>query len=637
MARVAVLLLGVALLVATDAAPAAGATPAAAVRGLSDGRVLASSDPATRAAGIRLAVELGARVARFPIAWNTVAAQGLRAPSEALLPLSDPAHPSYDWRRIDATMRDLSAAGLQPLAYFATAPAWAQSAPRYLFASIGTWAPHPGALAAFASAVARRYDGTYPDPKRPGQALPRLQHFQTWNEPNLSRYLEPQWIGTNLGRAELFSPRWYRRMHAAAYAAIHARQTDAVVGLAGLAPTGEHASGTARVEPLRFLRALLCTGAASQSCGSPLPFDAIAMHPLSTGNPDDPAQGADNLSVADLEPKLAAVLSEARRAGRLSTSAARAPLWITELNWTSADDGGVPAAKQVAVIGRAMLRLRQAGATVVAWQFATDPPPERTLGPRRPAGLTVPVPGDGRRLPGQPKQFLTGFRFPVAAIALSPTSAYVWAQPPATITGPRGRRVLQVDRWQSRGAQSGRRRARPGWVAAGRIVLGPTATSGAALVAVPRGARVRVRAGTERSASVRSVLDLGRVRADARRTAAEATRAQIRTTPAAPDPRPADPDGPGSFPPDPPLVPGGAPPAPNGRPIVPRALPPRRAPSHFVFTGSEGHDVLLGTTGDDRLLGLGGRDLLIGFGGDDRFAAQPGRDRVIRAPTAPAR
>ena len=46
----------------------------------------------------------------------------------------------------------------------------------------------------FAAAVARRYDGSFPDPERPGAALPAVRMYTTWNEPNNPTFLRPQWM-----------------------------------------------------------------------------------------------------------------------------------------------------------------------------------------------------------------------------------------------------------------------------------------------------------------------------------------------------------------------------------------------------------------------------------------------------------
>ena len=91
------------------------------------------------------------------------------------------------------------------------APAFAEAPHRWPYAYPGSWAPSPTALEEFAAALARRYDGCFPDPLTPGHALPRVRLFQAWNEPNLARYLEPQWVAED-GRWSAFSPLLYRQL-----------------------------------------------------------------------------------------------------------------------------------------------------------------------------------------------------------------------------------------------------------------------------------------------------------------------------------------------------------------------------------------------------------------------------------------
>lgn len=581
-------------------------------RGLSDGRLLASADPDQRAAGILVARRTGAQVARIPIGWSTVVSQeSFTRPDESARPLSDPANATYRWSRIDASLRDLAAAGLRPLAYFMAAPPWAQSAPRYDYATPGTWAPRPADLAAFASAVARRYDGTYPDPLHPGRTLPRIAEFQTWNEPNLARYLGPQWLAVD-GRPQLFSARWYRRMHAAAYAAIHARQPDALVGLAGLAPTGADVDGTGRVSPLRFLRALLCVGDQRDRCGAPLPFDALALHPLSVGDPDRPAKDPDDIALADLAPKVQSLLAEAQAAGRLRGGPAP-QLWITELNWTSAPGTGIRRADQPAVVGRALLRLQLAGARFVNWQFATDPPRDRTGGEDRPAGLTANLPGDSRRLPGDEKPFIDGFTFPTAAIAVGRRATFAWTLVPdgsmATVA------FVDVRRGE-------------GWSQVGRLEVRADGTARGLLPVAP-GSALRFRVGDQVSEPVSSTLRL-RIRRPVADSAdgLQSERLGAARRSATSDPRPLDPDGPGPVPDYPPLTPGGTPPSISGRPIPPVAAPARPA-RRLQLLGTPGADILIGSSRADRIDGGGGADLIIGLGGADRITAGPGGPSTI--------
>lgn len=628
-----VVLAVVAATASTTAAPGAAAPAAAGplpvasgapARGLSDGGLLASADPQLRVAGIAVAKRTGARFGRIPLGWSTVVThRGLTRPP-ASVSLAEPSHPTYDWSRIDGSIRDLTAAGLEPIAYFMAPPRWAQSAPAYPYALGDVWAPRPADLADFASAAARRYDGSYPDPLHPGAVLPRVSHFQTWNEPNLGRYLQPQWLGDSQGRPILTSAAWYRRMHVAAEQAIRGRQPSAKVALAGLAPNGDAYDGGARVAPLRFLRALLCTDA-PKACGPRLRFDAIALHPLSVGDPDSPAIAADDIGVADLEPKLDALLRRARRLGVVGKK--RPELWITEINWTDRtlrSRTGIPRPQQAAVIGRAMARLAQAGATIVNWQFATDPSGDRTRGAERPAGLTR-VSASAPPLPGEAKPFLRGFAFPVAAYPVGAHRAWVWSAVPVAEDGAgAGRKPPTAARIQVGGGGRWRTvlRARPrhGMVEA--------------LVAVHAGSLVRVKSGGRSSASVlvRDRLALGGHQPRASSTAPRSSEVKSpgRT------PRQAGPlsvsaraaadallpaGGPVAFAPLPPLLVGGPPPMVDGRPVFMTDGAVRPIAMLTFRGGSRGRSII-GTSGSDRLIGTR-RHIFIGLGGDDRIDRRP--------------
>ena len=71
-------------------------------------------------------------------------------------------------------------------------------------------------------ALARRYDGAFPDPQRlRARACPDVRLLQAWNEPNLARYLEPQWVVQG-GRWRAFSPLLYRQLLNAFYSGVKA-------------------------------------------------------------------------------------------------------------------------------------------------------------------------------------------------------------------------------------------------------------------------------------------------------------------------------------------------------------------------------------------------------------------------------
>ncbi len=401
----------------------------------------------------------GASVVRIPVEWRYIVSASPPTGFDA----SDPASPAYDFTAVDAAVRDTAAAGLTPLLVVLRAPAFAEAPHRWPYAYPGSWAPNPAALGEFATAVARRYDGSFPDPLQPGRALPRVRLLEAWNEPNLARYLEPQWIAEGR-RWRAFAPLLYRQLLNAFYAAVKSVEPTDTVIAAGLAPNGEPA-GVGRMTPVRFLRGMLCleggtaagrgsgrtlagrgsgrtpedrarvTGEPTPTtCSDPPHFDVLSFHPLSFESPDLPAHSSQDVAIADI----AKVIDLLARARRMRTALPRAskPLWVTELNWESDPPAahGVPGRLQARWISRALHRLWVAGVGLADWQFLLDPYPDLSLATAtggtvtvsRPAGLYSPGPGGG--LAGsQPKPFLRGFTVPFDPLRVDRTHVRVWA------------------------------------------------------------------------------------------------------------------------------------------------------------------------------------------------------------------
>ncbi len=398
------------------------------LRGVSDGIPMLSEDPSVRALTMSRIKALGGAIARIPVDWrNTVEV----APPPSFQ-ASDPASPAYRFARLDAAIRSAAAAGLQPLLVVSHAPAFAEAPHPWPYAYRGSWAPSPVAFEQFAMALAHRYDGTFPDPLDPGGTLPRVRLLQAWNEPNLARYLEPQWVAS--GRHwSAFSPLLYRQLLNGFYAGVKAVEPDDTVIAAGIAPEGEPA-GVGAMAPVTFLEGLLCLGVGRASCPEKPHMDVLAFHPLSVFDPDVPSVSSLDAAVSDIG-KITGLL---RRAERLHTvlPAGRRPLWVTELNWESAPQSatGVPEALQAAWVSRALHRLWVAGVSIVDWQFLIDPfggtllaSPDGSLTPYpRPAGLYSPGPGGDPAL-AHPKPFLQGFSLPFDALRVNRRLVRVWA------------------------------------------------------------------------------------------------------------------------------------------------------------------------------------------------------------------
>ncbi len=410
--------------------PAGGIT-----RAISEGTLFTDEDPSVRALALTRAHETGASVVRIPVDWRDVVAADPGAGFQA----SQPASREYHFAALDAAVLSAVSAGLTPLLVVSHAPAFAEAAPRWPYAYAGSWAPDPTALQAFAAALAERYDGSFPDPSAPAGTLPRVRLFQAWNEPNLSRYLAPQWIVSE-GRWVAFSPQLYRQMLNAFYDGVKSVEPSDVVVAAGLAPNGDP-EGVGRMQPVRFLRELLCVApartpgsGAHASCAEPTYFDALAFHPLSAGNPDAPAVSSLDASIADIA-KITGLLGQAERV-RTALPAGPKPVWVTELNWESAPQSphGVRPDLQAPCVARALHRLWVAGVSLVAWQFLVDPFPGVRASTPTGAGVEYPRPAGlysagigGALTSAQPKPFLQGFTFPFDPLRVSARRVRVWA------------------------------------------------------------------------------------------------------------------------------------------------------------------------------------------------------------------
>jgi hypothetical protein len=391
-----------------------------------------SPDAAVREQALARIRATGASVVRIPVEWRYIASPDPPAGFDA----TDPASSAYDFATVDAAVRDTVAAGMTPLLVVTRAPAFAEAPRRWPYAYPGSWAPNPAAFGEFATAVARRYDGSFPDPLQPGRALPRVRLLEAWNEPNLARYLEPQWVAEG-GRWRAFSPLLYRQLLNAFYAAVKAVEPSDTVIATGVAPNGEPA-GVGRMTPVQFLRAMLCLeGGGRVACPDPPHFDVLAFHPLSFESPDRPAASSQDVAIADIS-KVTELLAQAERAGTALPRAHKS-VWVTELNWESAPQAahGVPGRLQALWISRALHRLWIAGVSMAEWQFLIDPYPGTPLATStgsvvyvsRPAGLYSAGVVDGRSEPmdARPKPFLRGFAFPFDPLRVDRGHVRVWA------------------------------------------------------------------------------------------------------------------------------------------------------------------------------------------------------------------
>jgi len=358
--------------------------------------------------------EAGAELVRINLQWRAV------APTKPANPES-PADPAYDFSRIDAAVRAAAAQGLRIMITARGAPSWAEGANRPGGVTPGAWKPKPKAFGRFATALARRYSGTF-NPGA-GGVLPRVQFLQAWNEPNLSTYLAPQYKGKRA-----VSPGHYRKLLNAFYAGVRRAGANQKVVTAGTGPYGDPPGGK-RVRPLAFWRSVLCLkgrkALRKRRCPNKAKLDVLAHHPINTsGGPGRSAVHPDDVTTPDMG-ALRRVLRAAERK-RTIRPAGRRPLWVTEFWYDSRPPdtvNGVPVRKHARWIAESLFRYWRGGASAaINLQIRDQPFDPGSAGSATASGVYF---VDGTRKPA-----FRAFRFPAVARRAAGRTVKVWVRPP---------------------------------------------------------------------------------------------------------------------------------------------------------------------------------------------------------------
>jgi hypothetical protein len=293
--------------------------------------------------------------------------------------------------------------------------------------------------------------------------LPRAWAFQLWNEPNLSGYLAPQWVGRT---AE--APMLYRAMLNALYGGIKAIDPRALVVTAGTAPFGDPQPGGQRIMPARFWRDVLCVKqvgpppptsgpTASQliggGCRDPAHFDVLAHHPYSVGAPSTAALNADDVSIPDMG-KLTRILRVAERAGQ-ALPRIHHQVWVTETGYNTKPPNpqGVPVVQAAHWLAQALELLWNQGVSLITWNTIVDQAPVPSYSLTSQSGVYY--------LNGAPKPALQAFVLPLVAARENHDHVMVWIRSPAS-------GLLTI---QSRDAGGGWRTLQASRVSAGYTLL----------------------------------------------------------------------------------------------------------------------------------------------------------------------
>ncbi len=175
-------LAGTAVAVAAGAALALPSTGVGGVAAIQDD-VLTTASITEIPKRLQLVKDTQAKVARFDILWSFVAT---RQPVDP----TNPQDPAYDWTRIDQVLIGLDRAGITPIVSTYSTPTWAVYGRNTRFPSAyNPNAPIPQAFGSFMKAVATRYNGFFSANIGGVQTpLPRVRHFEIWNEANLKNF-----------------------------------------------------------------------------------------------------------------------------------------------------------------------------------------------------------------------------------------------------------------------------------------------------------------------------------------------------------------------------------------------------------------------------------------------------------------
>ncbi len=273
---------------------------------IEDSAHLVSPNATEQNASLDEIAALGAEAVKIPVSWRAT------APGTESGDLGDPAsYPAGAWDVVDRAVAGARSRGLRVwLMITSPAPDWAvgRETPKYP----GVYKPDPAKFGKFAEAVGRRYSAA--------------EFVSIWNEPDLSRYIQPQYKGgVAVGAVH------YRKMYRAAYDGLmRAGRSDAKILFGELKPRANRNDNTT-VMPLLWLRDFFCIdkngrklvgGAAKKrECSGfkPIKTAGLAYHPYAmAGGPllRDPLK--DNATVAYMK-RIERVLDHASKRHRLKS------------------------------------------------------------------------------------------------------------------------------------------------------------------------------------------------------------------------------------------------------------------------------------------------------------------------------
>jgi hypothetical protein len=272
-----------------------------------DDDLLLYRGPAIQEQTLRRMKALGVDYVRVTVLWS-LAAENVRStkPRRRRFNAARPStYPHRNWDRYDNLVRAAKRVGVG--VYFnltGPGPDFAHAKPpRSQRRNRRTWRPKPREFYKFVAAVGTRYSGSYADENEGRSALPRVNFWSLWNEPNQGGWLTPQWsFSRKLRRLIPASPAIYRKLYFFGRRALDRTGHGSDVILVGeTAPLGSRKMGARMpIRPKRFMREMFCVkksgaplrgrSARARSCGDFTKYHAIrayawAHHPYTKNLP----------------------------------------------------------------------------------------------------------------------------------------------------------------------------------------------------------------------------------------------------------------------------------------------------------------------------------------------------------------
>jgi hypothetical protein len=269
----------------------------------------------------------GAAMMRLLVQWNLVAPE---RPAVA----TDPFDPAYKFDDLDEAIREAQRADMEVMLTISGTPRWASGGrtPNFMPRRVADFGN-------FARAISSRYSGR-------NDGYPFVRFWSVWNEPNLTRFLRPQFNS----RGRSVAPANYAKLYAAAYTGIKAANKLAKVAIGETSARGSDKPQGLRPDhsPGRFAELVA-------QANRRLKFDAWSHHPYPFNPNSRPSQVVrwPNVSLASLPRFNTELKSMFKRKS--------VPIWVTEYGHQTKppDSFGIPYSKQATYIRQSIALARK--------------------------------------------------------------------------------------------------------------------------------------------------------------------------------------------------------------------------------------------------------------------------------------